>query len=90
MTYYEENREKKLAYQEEYRRKNKEKVALYQEAYYRKRKEADPSYTKQGKPRIRPKKVRVKEVKQVKPKLFPEPRRSKYEFNEASFIVSLD
>jgi hypothetical protein len=86
-SYYMQNREKKLAYQKLYSQKNKEKVALYQEEYYRKRKAKDPSYNKNGKPRIRPKKVRPpKPIK--KPKLQPAPRLSKYEFQDASFTVT--
>ena len=72
---------------------NKERRLAYQAEYYRKRKAATPSYTKQGTaprsktPRIRKQKAK-KPVKNVKPKLIPEPRKEKYEFPEASFEIS--
>jgi hypothetical protein len=72
---------------------NKERRLAYQAEYYRKRKAANPSYTKEGTPprsktpRIRERKPK-KPVKNVKPKLIPEPRKEKYEFPEASFEIS--
>jgi hypothetical protein len=101
--YYQANREKYIQYSKDYYAKhaterqeyaqmhyeaNKERRLAYQAEYYRKRKAATPSYSKNGKPRVRPKKV--KPVKPVKPKLLPEPRKNHYDFKEASFIVSLD
>ena len=71
---------------------NKERRLAYQAEYYRKRKAADPSYkkytsVKSKTPRIRKQKAK-KPVKNVKPKLIPEPRKEKYEFPEASFEIS--
>jgi hypothetical protein len=88
--YNEKNKEEKLAYQKQYHKENREKILAYAREYYKKKKEQDPSYSKNGSSRP-PKPRRIKKPKESKkPKLQPEPRKPKYEFKEASFIVSLD
>jgi hypothetical protein len=105
--YYQANKERYIQYSRDYYAKhtferqeyaqmhyqaNKERRLAYQAEYYRKRKAANASYSKNGTPRVKPKKVKpVKPPKpEKKPRLIPEPRQTKYEFKDESFIVSLD
>jgi hypothetical protein len=86
---YYDKKDEKLSYQTNYMKQNRERLLGYARAYYKKRKEADPSYRKHTARPPKPKRI-PKPVLNKRPRLTPEPRKSKYEFKEASFIVSLD
>jgi hypothetical protein len=97
-TYYQKNRAYRLSKATEYYEKNKEARLAYQKQYQVARKAAgwkQPSRARPGtprKPRPSTKKINTgttyKERKLKKPKLYPEPKKSKYDFAEASFELS--
>jgi hypothetical protein len=86
---YYSNKEEKKAYQRQYTEDNRQRLLGYAKEYYKKRKAADPSYRKHTPLTPKPRRA-AKPRPTKKPKLQPEPRKPKYEFKDASFIVSLD
>ena len=98
--YYQKNREKLIQKGKEYYQQHKEECIAYQLAYQAARKAAGWKQIRpsRAKPPGTPRKPRnltsykknplIKPRERKKPKLLPEPKKSKYEFVEAPFELS--
>jgi len=100
-TYYQKNRAYRLSKAVEYYEANRAARLAYQKKYEDAKRAAgwkQKNYKRPGKPKTPkekipiPKKINTgltyKERKLKKPKLYPEPKKSKYEFTDAPFELS--